>query len=168
MKNQQTVRAGIEGVSASGLLRSLEEPTPAARKKRILVVDDEVSATRLLKLNLEQTNQFVVRTENDPSHALAAAIEFQPDLILLDVLMPGIDGGELASLFQAHPSLKSVPIVFLTAAATKTEVRRRGGRIGGLPFLAKPVDLNEVLACLRRHLAQPPGAELGQPGQQTA
>lgn len=168
MKNQQTVRAGIEGVSASGLLRSLEEPTPAARKKRILVVDDEVSATRLLKLNLEQTDQFVVRTENDPSKALAAAIEFQPELMLLDVLMPGVDGGELASLFQAHPKLKSVPIVFLTAAATKTEVRRGGGRIGGLPFLAKPVDLNEVLACLRRHLAQPPGIKSVQPVQQTA
>lgn len=153
MKNQQNVSAGLEGVSASGLLRSPEQPTPEARKKRILVVDDEVSAARLLKLNLEQTDQFVVRTENDPGKALAAAIEAQPDLVLLDVLMPGMDGGELASRFQAHPTLKSVPIVFLTAAATKTEVRKRGGRIGGLPFLAKPVDLNEVLACVKQHLA---------------
>lgn len=153
MNNDQTVQAGIERVSKSSLVRTPEEPTTNPWKKRILVVDDELSATRLLKLNLEQTDQFAVRTENDPSKALAAAIEFCPDLMLLDVLMPGMDGGELASLFQAHPRLKSVPIVFLTAAATKTEIRRGGGRIGGLPFLAKPVDLSEVLACIKRHLA---------------
>jgi DNA-binding response OmpR family regulator len=48
--------------------------------------------------------------------------------------------------------LKGVPIVFLTAAATKKEVYARGGKVGGLPFLAKPVDLAEVLACLEQHL----------------
>ncbi len=51
-------------------------------KKRILVVDDEPSITRLLKLNLEQTNEYVVRAENDSEAAVAAAEEFQPDLIL--------------------------------------------------------------------------------------
>ena len=66
--------------------------------------------------------------------------------------MPGMDGGELASLFLADAKLKSVPIVFLTAAATKTDVRRGGGLIGGMPFLAKPADLREVLACLKQHL----------------
>jgi CheY-like chemotaxis protein len=73
-------------------------------------------------------------------------------LILLDVMMPGMDGGELASRIQASPKLKSVPIVFLTAAATKGEVYARGGKVGGLPFLAKPVELSEVLACLEKQL----------------
>jgi DNA-binding response OmpR family regulator len=121
-------------------------------KKRILVVDDEPSITRLLKLNLEQTNQYVVRTENDATKALASSEDFQPDLILLDVMMPDLDGGQLASQLQASPKLKGVPIVFLTAAATKKEVYARGGLVGGLPFLAKPVDLAEVLACLNQHL----------------
>jgi two-component system, OmpR family, response regulator len=121
-------------------------------KKRILVVDDEPSITRLLKLNLEQTNDYVVRAENDSEKAMAAAAEFHPDLILLDVMMPGLDGGELASRFQANPKLKGVPIVFLTAAATKSEVYARGGKVGGLPFLAKPVDLAAVVACLKQHL----------------
>ena len=110
-------------------------------KKRILVVDDEPSITRLLKLNLEQTNDYEVRAENDAEAAMAAAEEFKPHLILLDVMMPGLDGGELASRFQANPRLKSVPIVFLTAAATKGEIYARGGKVGGLPFLAKPVDI---------------------------
>src|SRR5215470_10831295 len=121
-------------------------------KKRILVVDDEASITRLLKLNLEQTNDYVVSGENDSKRAMATAEEFHPDLILLDVMMPGIDGGELASRFQEHPKLKSVPIVFLTAAATKSEVYSRGGKVGGLPFLAKPVELSEVVSCLKQHL----------------
>jgi DNA-binding response OmpR family regulator len=121
-------------------------------KKRILVVDDEPSITRLLKLNLEQTNEYVVRAENDSETAVPAAEEFQPDLILLDVMMPGLDGGELASRFEANPKLKSVPIVFLTAAATKSEIYARGGKVGGLLFLAKPVELSEVVACLKQHL----------------
>jgi DNA-binding response OmpR family regulator len=121
-------------------------------KKRILVVDDEASITRLLKLNLEQTNDYVVRAENQAEAAVAAAEEFKPHLILLDVMMPGLDGGELAARFQANPKLKSVPIVFLTAAATKGEVYARGGKVGGLPFLAKPVEMSEVVACLEQHL----------------
>ncbi len=121
-------------------------------KKRILVVDDQAQNTRLLKLYLEQTNDYVVREENDAKRALSAAEEFQPHLILLDVVMPGMDGGEVAVCFQASPKLKAVPIVFLTSAVTKREVEAGGGRVGGYPFLAKPVVLSEVVACLKHHL----------------
>lgn len=124
----------------------------SGEKKRILVVDDEPSITRLLKLNLEQGNEFEVRTVNQAPLAFAAAEEFDPQLIFLDVMMPGMDGGELAALFQQHPKLSQVPIVFLTAAATKGEVSSRGGEIGGMPFLAKPVELAEVLATIRQYL----------------
>jgi len=90
--------------------------------------------------------------ENNSRMALAAAEEFHPDLILLDVVMPGMDGGDLASRLEASPQLKGVPIVFLTAAATKQEASARGGRIGGLPFLAKPVNTAEVVRCLKKYL----------------
>ncbi len=122
-------------------------------KKRILVVDDEHSVTRLLKLCLEETDRFVVKAENVATHALAAAREFQPDLILLDVMMPDVDGSMLASQFKEHPRFKDVPIVFLTALATPSEVHEHGGLIGGAPFLAKPVDIPEVIACLNKQLA---------------
>ena len=121
-------------------------------KKRILVVDDRARDTRLLKLYLERTNDYVVREENDAMAAVSAAEEFQPHLILLDVMMPGMDGGELAACFQANPKLKAVPIVFLTAAVSKGEVEAGGGMIGGRHFLAKPVVLSEVVACLKYHL----------------
>lgn len=126
--------------------------TMKTEKKRILVVDDQAQNTRLVKLYLERTNDYVVREENVAKAALAAAAEFQPHLILLDVMMPGMDGGELAACFQANPKLKAVPIVFLTAAVTKGEVEAGGGRVGNFPFLAKPIVLSEVAACLKQHL----------------
>jgi CheY-like chemotaxis protein len=123
-----------------------------SEKKRILAVDDRPTNTRLVKLYLEQTNQYVVREENDAKSALSAAEQFQPHLILLDVMMPGMDGGELAAAFRASPRLKTVPIVFLTASITKEEVAASGGHVGGNSFLAKPVVLTEMVACLKHHL----------------
>jgi len=128
--------------------------TSKTDKKRILVVDDQATNTRLLKLYLEQTNRYEVREENAPKAAVSSAESFQPHLILLDVMMPGVDGGELAARFQASRKLKDVPIVFLTATVTKGEVTAGGGQIGGFPFLAKPVVLTEVTACLTRLLGE--------------
>ena len=125
-----------------------------AIKKRILVVDDNAGDTQLLKRFLEETNEFVVWEENDPKAALSKAEKFEPHLILLDVLMPEMDGGELAASFKANPKLKSVPIVFLTSKLTKEEVANCAGRIGGYPFLAKPIVLPEVADCLRLQLAK--------------
>lgn len=123
-----------------------------AGKKRILAVDDQARNTRLVKLYLEQTNRYVVREENNARLALSAAEEFLPHLILLDVMMPGMDGGELAACFKASPKLKAVPIVFLTAVVTKQEVEAGKGQLGGNSFLAKPVVLAEMDACLKHHL----------------
>jgi putative two-component system response regulator len=126
-------------------------PPSITEKKRILIVDDKVSDTRLVKLYLEQTNEYTVREENVAERALATANEFRPHLILLDVRMPGLDGGELAACFLADPKLNSVPIVFLTSLVTKSEVAQNGGRSGRFPILAKPIVLPELLACLREH-----------------
>jgi CheY-like chemotaxis protein len=126
--------------------------TVKSGKKRILAVDDRSSNTRLVRLYLEQTNDYVVREENDAKHALASAEEFLPDLILLDVMMPGLDGGDLAASLKASSKLNAVPIVFLTAAVTKEEVKAGDGQFGGYPFLAKPVVLTEMVACLKHHL----------------
>jgi len=122
-------------------------------KKKILVVDDETSITRLLKLNLEKGGAFIVRTENAGSKTLAAAKEFKPDLILLDVMMPDIDGGDVAAIIQADPLLRGVPIVFLTAAVKKEEVEAKGGMVGGFPYIAKPLDLKGVTEVIERTLA---------------
>ena len=123
-------------------------------KKRILVVDDKSSDTRLVKLHLERTNDYEVREENDAKAAVSAAEVFRPHLILLDVMMPGMSGGELAACFQANPYLKAVPIVFMTVAVTKAEVAAGHGQVGGFPYLAKPLVLAELLACIKHHLGE--------------
>jgi CheY-like chemotaxis protein len=128
-------------------------------KKRILVVDDNASDTQLLKRYLEGTNDYVVCEENDPNAALSAAEKFQPHLILLDIMMPELDGRELAASFKADPKWKALPIVFLTCKLTKEEAVMCGGRIGGYPFLAKPIVLAEVAKCLKQTLGEPKAAQ---------
>ncbi len=121
-------------------------------KKRLLVVDDDISFTRLLKMNLEQTKQYSLRIENDPARAFPAAVEFQPDLVMLDVMMPGMDGGDVAAKLKSDSRFKNLPIIFLTAAVQKNELGKGGGRIGGFPYLAKPADLPQVMQCIESHL----------------
>ena len=121
--------------------------------KRILVVDDDPTVTTLVQGLLEDTGRFSVRTENRGRWGLAAAKEFRPDLILLDVLMDDLDGGAVAAQIKEDASLKDVPIVFLTAVVTKETVEMEGGMIGGNRFIAKPVDPEELIDCIDKSLA---------------
>jgi len=120
-------------------------------KKRILVVDDDPKITRQIRFNLELTGEFQVQEENRATHALIAARGFLPDLILLDVIMPGIEGGDLASEIREIPRFREVPIIFLTAAVTRGEVQQHP-RIGGERFLAKPISFTELVDCLHEEL----------------
>jgi CheY-like chemotaxis protein len=121
-------------------------------KKRILIVDDESGFTHLLKLTLEKTGNYRVCEENDGTRAWEVAREFKPDLIFLDIVMPRIDGGDVASQIISDPVLKKVPIVFLTAIVSKKEAST-GGLIGGFPFIAKPVTLESIIKCIEETLA---------------
>jgi CheY-like chemotaxis protein len=120
-------------------------------KKRVLLVDDEKSLTGLLKLNLEETGQYEVRVENWPEDALKAAREFQPDIVLLDIIMPRLPGGNVAAAIDADPELKGTPIVFLTAAVRKQYVEDHDGIICDHPCLAKPATIEEVVAMIEQH-----------------
>ena len=123
-------------------------------KKKILVVDDEGGMTRMLKRNLEATNRYIVRAENSSTNTLPAAREFLPDLILLDVMMPGLDGGEVAAKLKEDKKLNHIPVVFLSAIVKKEETQPTGSNIGGLTFLAKPVKLDDLIACIENHLGK--------------
>jgi CheY-like chemotaxis protein len=122
-------------------------------KLKILIVDDESSFTRLLKLNLEATGKYQVRDENLATRAVAVAKDFHPDLIFLDVMMPGMDGGELKARLRETPGLRGVPIVFLTAAVKPEEIEQHKGVIGGDLYLAKPVDLDVIERCIHDQLS---------------
>jgi CheY-like chemotaxis protein len=121
-------------------------------KKRIFVIDDEPSITRTMKVNLERTGVYAVGTENYAPHALAAAREFQPDLILLDVMMPEIDGAELAGEIQSDLALQDVPVVFLTAIVSTKETGGEPLESGGRTFVAKPVDLHSLIKCIEENI----------------
>jgi two-component system, OmpR family, response regulator len=121
------------------------------RTKRILLIDDEASITRTMKVNLERTGAYSVRTENRPDHALITAREFQPDIVFLDVMMPKLDGGGVAAQFKAEPTLKKVPLIFLTAIVSKKETGENGAVIGGQMFIAKPLSLEALKHCIEEH-----------------
>ena len=122
--------------------------------KRILVVDDEPSVTRNLKLNLESGGGYEVLGENIATNALSAARKFKPDLILLDVMMPGMDGGEVVARLRADPLFRDTSIIFLTAIVSNEETDGHEKLSGGETFLAKPVDTEELIKCIEQTLSQ--------------
>jgi len=122
------------------------------RSKRIFVVDDEPGITRNLKLNLESSGDYDVFAENRATNALAAARIFRPDLILLDVMMPDMDGGEVAARLRADPLFRDTPIVFLTAIVSNEETDGHEMLSGAETFLAKPVDIGELKKTVEEHI----------------
>ena len=120
-------------------------------RPRILLVDDDVSVSRTLKMYLDGCGDFEVRVENAGSRALATARDFRPNLIFLDIVIPDADGGAVAAEIKADPVLHDTPIVFLTALVTPQEAGGGQDQIGGHPFLAKPVDPDVVVAYIERY-----------------
>jgi CheY-like chemotaxis protein len=123
-------------------------------KKKILVVDDDANFTYALRRSLEATGKYEVREENAGALAYATAQQFQPDLIVLDVVMPDMDGGSVAAKIQDDENLKHIPIVFLTAILKKEKAESTGSDIGGRTFLAKPVELDDLITCIENQLCK--------------
>ena len=119
-------------------------------KLKIMVVDDDPKLSRLVKLFLERTRLYTVLEENRSSQALAAALEFQPHAMLLDVDMPGKDGGELARDIAADPRLRGTPIMFFTSLISSEEAGQREVHRGGMPYLAKPVNASALVGAVER------------------
>ena len=120
-------------------------------KRRILIVDNDPNTTHLVKVLLERTGDYLVLEENDATKAHQSARNFRPDLILLDVVMPETDGGEVAAQIEADSELHNTPMVFLTALVTRAEAKS-GLSIQGHPFLAKPVSIPELINAIEQHL----------------
>ena len=122
-------------------------------KKRILIVDDEVGAARLLGANLEATGNYETRVENWPEDIIAVAREYRPDVIVMDIIMPRMSGGDAVALLQADPVLRSIPVIFLTAAVQRWQVADHEGVICDRPCVAKPASTEEIIMCIEK---QPP------------
>jgi CheY-like chemotaxis protein len=116
---------------------------------KVLAIDDEAGFTKLVKMNLERDHEFEVCVQNDSNQALATALEFQPDVVLLDIVMPGMDGGDVATQFQNNPQLKDVPIIMMTALMSPQETDGDGFKTSPTGIvLPKPVNLETLKKCL--------------------
>ena len=121
------------------------------KKKKIVIIDDEKNFTLTVKLNLERTGRYEVETKNNGAKSLPFIKKIKPDLILLDLLMPGVGGDDVASQLKEDEDVKDIPVIFLTAAVTRNEASAKPSIIGGRPFLAKPVSTEELIACIEGH-----------------
>ncbi|MGA2139951.1 MAG: response regulator [Verrucomicrobiia bacterium] len=135
----------------------LHAPRVVKKKtRRILVVDDDTHATRMVKWALERTGRYEARELNDPTQVLDAAREFKPDLILLDVCMPGREGCEVAFQIRADAEFQSTPIVFLTSLVSEQEAVGDGTSAGAFHFVAKPARVQRMIACIEKSLEMTP------------
>jgi CheY-like chemotaxis protein len=107
---------------------------------RILHVDDEVALTTVFQIVLEGTGRYVVREESCGANAVNAARQFRPDLILLDKEIDNVSGDDIAAKLQEEPSLRTVPIAFVTGGLTRAEAAAEL-----VPTLPKPVSPSELL-----------------------
>ena len=123
-------------------------------KTRILVVDDDVALARLVGIALEQTRLYQVKVENRASRALACAREFKPHLVLLDIDMPGLDGGSVAARLRADTSLPELCIVFFTSLLSQREAGQTFVRRGEDLFLPKPLDTAALVRSIETVLAE--------------
>lgn len=113
----------------------------------VLAVDDEPTNLQLLEVMLDEIGCQVI-SEQDGSRTLSIALERQPDLILLDVMMPEIDGLDVCQLLKKNPQTRHIPVMFITALADATE-KIKAFRAGAVDYITKPFVMDEVVARIR-------------------
>jgi DNA-binding response OmpR family regulator/DNA-binding CsgD family transcriptional regulator len=126
------------------------EMNPAAPQPNILVADDTVEILTLMRQALERED-YKVRAVSGGQLALAAAQADPPDLILLDILMPDMDGLEVCRQLKANPATRDIPVIFMTALDAPAD-RQRGFEVGGVDYIPKPLHLREMLARVKIHV----------------
>ncbi|MBA3690894.1 MAG: response regulator [Actinobacteria bacterium] len=117
---------------------------------RVLVVDDDPVIVRLLEVNL-RLDGYDVETASRGEQALERAIQTEPDLVLLDVMMPGLDGWETCRRLRELPAFAQTPVVFLSARAQDDD-RSKGLSLGRVAYLTKPFDPVRLMDVVRRML----------------
>jgi two-component system, OmpR family, response regulator len=129
----------------------IEPSASTATKTRVLIVDDNRHFAEGARTILQRTGQYTVCVETNAPRALETARSFKPDLLLVDLMMPEIDGVELATQIGADWALHDVPIVFVTALITPEEASD-GRRIDGHRVSAKPHTAAELLRVVEENL----------------
>ena len=121
-------------------------------KKNILIIDDDEDFCKLVKKNVEQTGEFVVYIAINGEDGVKLAGGVKPDLILLDVVMPEMDGTDVASQIRNDTDIKDIPIVFLTAMVREEEADSQASLTMGYSLLAKTVTVGELITCIKKNI----------------
>jgi DNA-binding response OmpR family regulator len=135
----------------------------SAPTHRVLLVDDDPVIVRLLEVNF-RLEGYAIETATRGEEALEKAQTKRPDLIVLDVMMPGIDGWEVCRRLREDPTLADVPVIFLSARAQEDD-RERGRALGVVDYLTKPFDPTALLETVRVHLGGAPGEPVDDAGR---
>jgi DNA-binding response OmpR family regulator len=128
--------------------------TGTSRPTRILVADDDPVILRLLQVNFNLEG-YEVYTATRGEEALEKAKEHLPDIILLDVMMPGVDGWEVCRRLKEDHATAAIPVIFLSARAQDQD-RRRGYELGVVAYVTKPFDPGELIEVVQRSLSGTP------------
>jgi CheY-like chemotaxis protein len=123
-------------------------------KPRILSIDDEPSIGEMVRVVFEESGEFVVETETNPLAALERATRFQPDLLLLDVGMPGLDGYAVARQFRLEQGLRHKPIVFFSGLDGVQDLALQAGRGGPTGLIKKGLPIAQLEEIVRSHTAE--------------
>lgn len=126
-------------------------------KKKILVVDDEKDIVDIIKYNLERENEFEVQTAKDGKEALELAGSI-PDLILLDIMMPELNGFEVCKQLKSNPDTSKIPVIFLTAKENEID-EILGLEIGADDYISKPISPRKVLARIKSVIRRTSGEQ---------
>lgn len=120
------------------------------KKMKILAIDDETKALDLFKRGLEAYD-FDVLTATDGQAGLDQAIEGNPDLIILDIRMPKLDGWDVCRTLKLNDATRHIPVVFLTAYSSEQD-KERAKELGASAYLTKPVDIVAIVKIMKRIL----------------
>lgn len=121
-------------------------------KPKVLLIDDEVDFTELLAENLTDSG-YEVRQVNDPTKAVSTALAFRPDVCVIDLVMPRMDGGDVVAALRGNSELSATPVLMLTALVEENpdfpgELQMKGG----LPFVSKTSDLDVIINGIKTQL----------------
>ena len=119
--------------------------------KKILIVDDEPNILKVLGRRLSQEGYSVMEAQNGEEGVMKAKAD-PPNLIILDMAMPGMDGPDVARIIREDEATKNIPIIFLTCLYTKEEEKKEGHLIGKNFFVAKPYNPVELLEIIRQNI----------------
>jgi len=122
-------------------------------KKQILIVDDELDVLSVLEKGLAAEGYSVITTSSG-NNAIALAKSKRPDLIILDLEMPDMYGGDVARMLKEDPETKNIPIMFLTGMFPKEEEKKGGRLVAGHVLFAKPYDVKELVSAIEELLRE--------------